>query len=116
MWLTVCCWVLRCKVASAWALHVAHGLLLVCRLRYKEQGGTIVLQGDSTVVVGPQWVFISSLKFNMASDHSQVQVQSPHLYSSITSNIYPGNMYCKLLSPARVVEFMQTTGLRNRYK
>ena len=41
-----------------------------------------------------RWVFLSSLKFD--AGNSGVALTSPRLYSSITSSIFPGNLYCKV--------------------
>lgn len=83
--------------------------------RWNRRGRKFTLAEDSTTIAGPQWVFLSSLKFKVSGKTSNVVVTSPELYSSIKSPIYPGNYYCKVLSPAKALEFIMTTGLESRY-
>merc|ERR1711865_655765 len=83
--------------------------------RWNRRGRNFTLAEDSTTIAGPQWVFLSSLKFKVSGKTSNVVVTSPELYSSIKSPIYPGNYYCKVLSPAKALEFIMTTGLESRY-
>lgn len=79
--------------------------------RFESRGRNLTFADDSSTFAGPQWVFASALKF----DEKHATVSSPRLYSSITSHIYPGNMYCKVLSPAKALEWVQTTGLVGRF-
>jgi len=83
--------------------------------RWHRRGRNITIEEDSSTVAGPQWVFLSSLKFDDTKSPKNALVQSPELYSSIASPIYPGNYYCKVLSPAKVIEWIQTEGLESRY-
>ena len=58
----------------------------------------------------------SSDEQHTTTDRSKpVKVSSSALYSASDSKIFPGNFYCKLLSPAKVVEWIQTTGLTKRF-
>ena len=82
--------------------------------RFAARGLNFTFVEDTSTFAGPQWCFMSSLAFKTSS--SGVSVSSPHLYSSITSKIYPGNFYCKVLSPAKALEWIQSKGLRGRYK
>jgi len=83
--------------------------------RFQARGRNFTMESDSIAHTGPTWVFFSSLGFKPGADTTPVAVQSPRLYSSISSSIFPGNMYCKLLSPAKALEWIQTTGLTGRY-
>jgi dienelactone hydrolase len=83
--------------------------------RWHRRGRQFILAPDIATVAGPQWVFLSSLKFSVHGKKSPVTVSSPELYSSISSSIFPGNYYCKVLSPAKALEWIMTTGLESRY-
>jgi hypothetical protein len=80
--------------------------------RFAEQGREIDLIQDHNSSTGPTWVF-EHLAFDESS--TDVSVQSIQLFTSLNSLIYPGNYYCKLLSPAKVVEWITTTSLTQRY-
>jgi len=82
--------------------------------RFARRGLNFTFADDSSTFAGPQWVFLSSLSFKPSS--TGVTVSSPRLYSSITSKIYPGNFYCKVLSPAKALEWIQSKGLAPRFK
>ena len=87
--------------------------------RWQAQGRKMEFDADHNTIAGPQWVFLSSLTFDeqhTTTDRSKpVKVSSSALYSASDSKIFPGNFYCKLLSPAKVVEWIQTTGLTKRF-
>lgn len=76
--------------------------------RFERIGKKFVLKDDKSITIGPAWC-LSKAGFKVKSDH--VEVQSIVLLSPVTSKIYPGNHYCKLLSPARVVEWAMARGL-----
>ena len=86
--------------------------------RWTKQGRQFQTEKDSSTFAGPQWVFASSLKFDAGSSQTDqsipVKVTSSYLYSNIASKIFPGNYYCKLLSPAKVIEWVMTKGLTKR--
>ena len=98
--------------ARALALLRAHWPPAVAR--WTRQGRPFAFQPDAATYAGPQWVFLSGLAFKATK--TAVQVTSPRLYSSIASPIFPGNMYCKVLSPAKAIEWIQTDGLTERLK
>jgi len=76
--------------------------------RFKNIGKQFKLIDDKLITIGPAWC-VSKAGFKVKSD--EVEVQSIALLSPITSSIYPGNHYCKLLSPVRVVEWAMARGL-----
>ena len=82
--------------------------------RFARRGLNFTFAEDTSTFAGPQWVFLSSLTFKASS--TGVTVASPRLYSSITSKIFPGNFYCKVLSPAKALEWVQSRGLSRRFK
>lgn len=111
-----------CSAVNAASFETATSLLMKYHpdavSRAQRRGRSHTLQTDSSTIAGPQWVFLTSLKFAEGSSSSTApaQIQSPRLYSSIASSIYPGNMYCKVLSPAKAIEWIQTTGITGRFK
>ena len=103
---------------NAAAVDKAMGLLAAYwpagAARFARRGLNFTFADDSSTFAGPQWVFLSSLSFKASA--TGVTVSSPRLYSSITSKIYPGNFYCKVLSPAKALEWVQSKGLAPRFK
>ena len=79
--------------------------------RFEKQGVFPKFIDDSFPLIGPQWVFLNSLKI----DSKTGEVTSPDMYSPLDSWAYPGVRYCKVLSPAKAVEYIMSTGLTNRY-
>ena len=111
-----------CAEVNAAAAGTALALLAdtwpAAQARAAARGRGFSFEDDDNTVAGPQWVFLSSLKFDEgkgAGDEAPAKVTSAALYSSITSKIYPGNFYCKLLSPAKAVEWLQTKGIKGRF-
>lgn len=65
---------------------------------------------------GPCWIW-HELEFNESADGNTVEVNSPQFGTAVA---YPmkkvaGFHYCKVLSPARVIEWMYVDGLRAKY-
>lgn len=79
--------------------------------RFQSQGVSPVFGPDSSTLLGPQWVFTSALSVTEKTG----SIVSPTLYSSLSSPFYPGNRYCKFLSPARAVEYIMSAALTKRY-
>lgn len=82
--------------------------------RNAEHGGGFALQDDKMVGSGPTWV-AEGLQFARLNGARDASVTSVAIVTSLNSFIYPGSHYCKLLSPARALEWLQTTSLTNRY-
>jgi len=76
--------------------------------RFRRIGKPFKLIDDRSITIGPQWC-ITKASFDIKDDC--VEFKSIRLLSPVTSSIYPGNFYCKLLSPARVVEWAMARGL-----
>merc|ERR1712013_692483 len=72
-----------------------------------EHGRGVCFMPDSSVLgnVGPLWLH-SSIQLTETKDC--LQVTSSGLLSTISSWIFPGNHYCKLLSPAAAMDWMMT--------
>lgn len=103
----------QCKEGNKYAFDVAMQLAQPGTLeRYQRQGRGICFLEDMPVVgnVGPLWVFGSNIKEE--SNATCLGVASPSLFTEIDGKIYPGNHYCKFLSPARVLDWMMTDGLK----
>lgn len=79
--------------------------------RFAAQGKQITLANDNVKSMGPMWL-LADLSIQETSDG--ITVKSPALISKVTSMIYPGNHYCKLLSPSKVADIILTTGLTER--
>jgi len=99
-----------CRDVNDDALEIATQLMTGTNTgeRFKRIGKQFKLMNDSSTVAGPQWCF-TKLGFNEKDDH--VEVQSVTLVSPLSSSFFPGNHYCKLLSPARVIEWAMAWGL-----
>mmetsp|Transcript_8950 Transcript_8950/g.1296 ORF Transcript_8950/g.1296 Transcript_8950/m.1296 type:complete len:89 (+) Transcript_8950:67-333(+) len=62
---------------------------------------------------GPLWIY-NDLEYNESSDSTQVVVQAPYMATPVDYWISSaaGFHYCKVLSPARVMEWMYIDSLR----
>lgn len=82
--------------------------------RYKRIGQPLVM-GDDIFLgnAGPLWID-NPLKYNTASDNSHVTVQAPCSHTPVDYAISSaaGFHYCKVLSPARALEWIYIDGLR----
>ena len=108
-----------CIAINQWSIDTAISMLSehwpAAIKRWQRRGRNITIEEDSKTIAGPQWVFASSLKFDEEKAPKPARIQSPELYSSISSLIFPGNYYCKVVSPAKVVEWLQTRSIDGRY-
>jgi len=80
--------------------------------RFGAQGKKVVFKDDSHAIAGPQWV-LTGMSFKETD--VDVEIASEALVSPLTSSIYPGSHYCKLLAPSKAVEVIMTRGLTKRY-
>lgn len=80
--------------------------------RYLAKGKGFCFLPDVPTVgsIGPIWVFTDALSLTVNA--SCMAVASPVLQTSVNSSIYPGNMYCKVISPERVLDWMMTDSLK----
>jgi len=72
--------------------------------------------------IGPYWVFVEKLSEKIqqkkvdeddkSTTYNSLSATSPILFSPITSKVYPGNHYCKLQSPMRLLEWVMTGSLK----
>jgi len=105
---------IRCIEGNKYAVQVAESLALPETLaRYKKKGRGICLLDDEETWqdIGPLWVFKDRLK--LAENSTCLSVASIFLRTALNSSIYPGNHYCKILSPARVLDWMMSDSLKS---
>mmetsp|Transcript_51941 Transcript_51941/g.112860 ORF Transcript_51941/g.112860 Transcript_51941/m.112860 type:complete len:138 (-) Transcript_51941:38-451(-) len=99
------------QAAWEWALGEASSAALA---HFKAVGVPLVMGSDlGPYNAGPLWIY-NPLKYEQAKDGSHTTVQSPMMH---TPDKYPvalarGFHYCKLLSPARAMEWIYIDGLR----
>jgi hypothetical protein len=108
------------QAAIDWALSM---LPEKSRERYEQYGQKLTVGPDiGTCAAGPCWIW-DPLRFKKDNDANVVNVQSVG-FPSENKNKYPcgegkllpcsaGFHYCKLLSPARALEWMMVDGLKN---
>ena len=81
--------------------------------RFEKQGRGVDYMKDKSVTIGPEWVFLSDVDFRknlkMLSLHRLYSTRA--LHPKFTLAIF----YRKVVSPAKAVEFLQTTSLTKRY-
>merc|ERR1711968_255532 len=94
------------------------------RSRFEEYGQQMIIGPDlSTCIAGPCWIW-DNLKWQEDDDSNTVTIQSVW-FGSENKNPYPcgtdkklpcdaGMHYCKILSPARALEWMYVDGLKNK--
>jgi len=102
-----------CKKVNEGVVQMAMGMAQPHSLkRYMDKGKQFCFLPDAPTFgsIGPVWVFKDAI--SMSENATCMRVQSPVLYSSISSPIYPGNMYCKFLTPERVLDWMMTDSLK----
>jgi len=75
--------------------------------RFEEKGRGICFEPDTSVLfnIGPLWV---NSEVKLVETKECLQVASSGLNSPITSMIFPGNHYCKLLSPSLAMDWIMT--------
>lgn len=76
--------------------------------RYSNEGKSFSMAPDSVYSTGVTWQ-AASFQFDTSGD--QVTVTSPRLTIGTDASSYAGDQLCKLLSPARVIEYMMVDGL-----
>ena len=84
--------------------------------RFKKSGRPICLHDDFTPIgnIGPLFVE-ETLEVKDDKNNKCLSVKSLREGpTGLKSKIFPGIHYCKLLSPARVVEYYMTDGLKSK--
>lgn len=101
-----------CMELNKHVVSLAQSMALPSTLaRFQKRGrGWCLLPDQQTPDdVGPLWL-LENVAYNNTAEC--MQVTSPVLLTTVTSTIYPGNFYCKLLAPERVLDWMMTDSLR----
>lgn len=106
----------RCKdineAAYAWALDTVSPL---ARDRYNEFGTKYVFVEDASPLVEAGPFFIWSYITYTATEEDTVEVQALKAFFPLDAGEYgAGNHYCKLISPARIVEWIMVDSLRTK--
>mmetsp|Transcript_111015 Transcript_111015/g.313052 ORF Transcript_111015/g.313052 Transcript_111015/m.313052 type:complete len:528 (-) Transcript_111015:62-1645(-) len=102
-----------CSAGNQKAVAIAEALAPQRTLeRFKRIGRGWCFEDDRPTLanVGPVWVFYDALK--LEDNATCMAVSSPVLKTEIDGYVYPGNHYCKFLSPARVLDWMMTDSLK----
>jgi len=107
-----------CEDVNRYAIEVAENLLYqtpngeMVMARHKFKGRPICLKKDFTPFgnIGPLFIKESiSIKDNGDCLEVASLADGP---TKLTSHIFPGIHYCKLLSPARVIDYYMTDSLK----
>jgi hypothetical protein len=103
----------RCKAinqaAYDWALNRAGA---AAKTRFTKYGLPMVMQADKKppIGIGPYWIWTY---LDITVTATEADVTSYYAYYDLAANPYgAGNHYCKLLSPARALEWIYVDGLR----
>jgi len=102
-----------CRRANQVAVQIAEALAAPSTLeRYRRRGRGWCFLEDRPVFgqIGPVWVFASSLE--LEGNATCMSVSSPVLKTELDGAIFPGSHYCKVLSPARALDWMMTDSLK----
>ena len=110
------------QAAIDWALSK---LPASTKSRYEKYGQKLMVAEDlSTCIAGPCWIW-DPLRITRDDANNTVTIQSV-MFATENEETYPcgeskkipcsaGFHYCKLLSPAKALEWMYVDGLRNLY-
>lgn len=104
------------QISIDWANSIA-GAKTMNRFYNQGYGQPYVIGNDIDVCpAGPCWIW-TELQFNTTVDRSKVEVRSPQFSTPLDFSIpsTAGYHYCKVLSPARVIEWIYVDGLREFY-
>jgi len=103
-----------CSEGNRLAVKLAESLAARSTLhRFRRIGRGWCFKPDTPTFgnIGPLWVFHDALA--LQENATCMAVSSPVLKTEIDGKIYPGNHYCKFLSPARVLDWMMTDGIKS---
>lgn len=101
-----------CKTLNQAVIALAESLATnhtLSRFKAKGRGWCLLPDFHTPGNVGPLWL---AEKMNLTETDTCMQVTAVTLTTAIDSPIYPGNTYCKMLSPERVLDWMMTDSLK----
>lgn len=99
-----------CSELNKLAVTVAEGMLSDrIRNRYQQKGRPWCFMDDKSITIGPLFVLSG---MTLKDEGHCMSVQALSLKSLITSHIFPGVHYCKVLTPARAMDWMMTDSLQ----
>jgi hypothetical protein len=102
-----------CKEANQWAVDTAMELLKGTRSleRFEERGKKICLKDDFDAFfsAGPAWI---KEELQYKETDACMEISSVKIDTELDSKLFPGVHYCKLLSPARVIDWVFTDSLK----
>ena len=102
-----------CRDVNQHAVDVAMGLLEGSRAlkRYEKHGKKICLgeDFDAFFSAGPAWIKES---LEIKETDECLSVKSVKIDTALDSRLFPGVHYCKVLSPARVIDWIMTDSLK----
>lgn len=104
----------NCSTGNVHAVTLAESMAAPSTLeRFRRQGKGWCFAEDTPTLgnVGPLWVFKDALE--LSETPTCMSVSSPVLRTGLNAKIFPGSHYCKFLSPARVLDWMMTDGLKS---
>jgi len=108
---------LTCMDMNKKAVEVAQKLLLPQQLqRYVQRGRSLEFLDDKVEGSSASWL-AAELSFDQGANSNVFTVQSPAVFTSMTFPIAgdAGQHNCKLLSPARAVEWMLVDSLKDSF-
>lgn len=117
----------RCKEINQAAVEWAYNQLPpVPKQRFDTYGQKMLVGEDLKTCGAPTCWLLDPLRFNTDNEANTVLIQSPWFATKNVNLVKPcgdgklvpcsaGLHYCKLLSPARAVEWMYVDGLKNKY-
>jgi len=101
-----------CRDINMQTVQMVEGLAAKATLeRFKQKGRGWCFEDDSHVLgnMGPLWMQ-GNMKQTETADC--MSVSSLALHTTVNDFPYPGNTYCKLLSPTRILDWMMTDSLK----
>uniref|UniRef100_A0A2C9L2H0 Alpha/beta hydrolase fold-5 domain-containing protein n=1 Tax=Biomphalaria glabrata TaxID=6526 RepID=A0A2C9L2H0_BIOGL len=99
-----------CRDLNELALNIAYlNSRSEAQQRYKSKGRPLTFQDDVTYKSGFEW---AENPLKLVEDDSGLHVQSVALRVSLHSPVFPGDFYCKVISPYRAMEWINVDSLR----
>lgn len=100
-----------CRQVNMHAVALAESIAAPSTLRrFQLSGRGWCFLDDAPSAAGPLWLFADSLR--LVDNGTCMTVRSPSIKADVDGLIFPGTHYCKVLSPARVLDWMMTDSLK----